>query len=174
MSIIKGDPHYDFKEQNPVISTIESFNKVYKNNTKEKSSKICWAMWMIEEPNSEDNIYARIVGKEERIAAVKSDYYNINVESEEYKNISSDFLNLLLSREEQLYNTHVTKLEELTALLKTLDVKNDKDFDKYFKIMDKMDKMWKTLDLVKEKMVESKSKSKIRGNAQLSMREKRK
>ncbi len=174
MSVVKGNPNFDFMEQNPVVCTMSSFKKVYTKYKKEEASKLCWAMWMIEEPDVDENIYARIASKEDRVKEVQSSYYKIDTESEEYKGIASDFTELLLSREEKLYSTHVIKLEELTVFLKTLDITNDKDFDKYFKIMDKMEKMWKTLDLVKDKMIESKSKSKIRGGAQLSVREKRK
>ena len=67
------------------------------------------------------------------------------------------------------------KFEELTAHLDGLNLSDsDKDFDQYMKIMDKLDKMWKALESVKEKMIEAKSKTNLRGNAQQSIREKRK
>ena len=73
-----------------------------------------------------------------------------------------------------MYRIHVRKFEEMSTFLDNLSLENDKEFDKYYKIMDKLDKMWKGLQMVKETMVEAQNKSKVRGNAQLSAREKRK
>jgi hypothetical protein len=65
----------------------------------------------------------------------------------------------------------VSKFEELTAYLKELDPADDRQFEKYYKIMGTLDKMWKGLQMVKENMIDSQNKNKIRGNAQLSIRE---
>lgn len=173
MSVIKGKPELDFKEQNPIISTCNWFNYVYKNNKPDKASKICWAMWMIEEPDYNFNSYARIANRELRISEVQKSYYKIDVDSEEYKGLVSDFSKFILTKEESLYRIHVSKFEELTAFLDNLHLDNDKEFDKYVKIMERLDKMWKGLEMVKEKMIDVKNNNKVRGNAQLSAREKR-
>jgi len=79
MSAIKGKPELDFKEQNPIITTCGWFNKVYKDHKPEIASKICWAMWMIEESNYEANSYARIIDRDERIKEVQKSYYQRNL-----------------------------------------------------------------------------------------------
>lgn len=173
MSAIKGNPQHDFREQNPFIIQIEGFSNIYKKHKPDVASKICWAMYMIEEEDQESNPLARIINREERIAEVNKSYYKVDTTTEEYKSLVSDFSKFILTKEQSLYRIHVRKFEELTAYLDSLALDDDKEFDKYIKIMDKLDKMWKGLEIVKEKMVEAKNKNRIRGNAQLSVREKR-
>ena len=173
MSAIKGKPELDFKEQNPIITTCGWFNKVYKDHKPEIASKICWAMWMIEESNYEANSYARIIDRDERIKEVQKSYYKINTETEEYKGLVSDYTKFILTTEESLHRIHTRKFEEMSTFLDGLSLDDDKQFEKYYKIMDKLDKMWKGLQMVKENMLDAQNKSKVRGNAQLSIREKR-
>lgn len=172
MTPIKGDPALDFKTQNPVIAQIGAFSEIYKNKPKE-ASNIIWSMWMIEDADIENNILARIPSKKERIEEVHKTYYKIDVESKEYKDLVLDYSRFVLSKEEALYRIHVSKFEELTAHLDQLSLDVDKQFDQYIKIMERLDKMWKGLEMVREKMIEVKTKTNLRGNAQQSAREKR-
>lgn len=174
MSVIKGNPSNDFKEQNPILSNIGMFKEVYSKHKKDIASKICWSMYMIEEADVESNPLARIANRDQRVAEVKKTYYDINVDSEEYKGLVNDFSKYSLTKEEALYRIHVSKFEELTAFLDQLSLDVDKQFDQYIKIMERLDKMWKGLEIVREKMIETKSKTSLRGNAQQSAREKRK
>lgn len=174
MSAIKGNPQLDFRDQNPIISTCSWFNKIYEDNKPEIASKICWAMYMIEEADYNDNPYARIINIEDRIKEVQKSYYKIDVTTEEYKGLVSDYTKFILTTEESLYRIHTRKFEEMSSFLDSLSLDDDKQFEKYYKIMDKLDKMWKGLQMVKENMLDAQNKNKIRGNAQLSMREKRK
>lgn len=174
MSSIKGNPSLDFKEQNPILSNIGMFKKMYEQNKNDLASKICWSMFMIEEADVDNNPLARIANREDRIKEVQKTYYNIDVTTEEYKSLVSDFSKFSLTKEEALYRIHVSKFEELTAFLDQLSLDVDKQFDQYIKIMERLDKMWKGLEIVREKMIEAKSKTSLRGNAQQSAREKRK
>ena len=174
MSAIKGNPQLDFRDQNPIISTCSWFNKIYKDNKPEIASKMCWAMYMIEEADYNDNPYARIINIEDRIKEVQKSYYKIDVTTEEYKGLVSDYTKFILTTEESLYRIHTRKFEEMSSFLDSLSLDDDKQFEKYYKIMDKLDKMWKGLQMVKENMLDAQNKNKVRGNAQLSMREKRK
>jgi hypothetical protein len=174
MSTIKGNPQLDFRDQNPIISTCSWFSKIYKDKKSDTASKICWAMWMIEEADYNENPYARIIDRDERIKEIQKSYYKIDTESEEYKGLVSDYTKFILTTEESLYRIHTRKFQEMSTFLDGLSLDDDKEFEKYYKIMDKLDKMWKGLQTVKENMIDSQNKSKIRGNAQLSIREKRK
>lgn len=174
MNSIKGNPTNDFKDQNPILSNIGEFKNLYSKYTSDKASKICWSMYMIEEADVEANPLARIPNRDERIKEVQKTYYNVDVDSEEYKTLVSDYSKFSLSKEEALYRIHVSKFEELTAFLDQLSLDVDKQFDQYIKIMERLDKMWKGLEIVREKMIETKSKTNLRGNAQQSAREKRK
>lgn len=173
MSAIKGNPALDFAEQNPIVAQVSAFKHVYKKHKPDIASKMCWSMFMIEEADANDNPLANIPSRDLRIAEVVKEYYKVDVNSEEYKMLVSDYSKLILTKEESLYRIHVSKFEELTAFLDNLSLDVDKEFDKYIKIMEKLNNMWKGLEIVKEKMVEVKSKNKVRGNAQLSAREKR-
>jgi hypothetical protein len=173
MSAIKGNPQLDFKEQNPIISTCSWFNKVYKDNKPELASKKCWAMWMIEEADYNYNSYARIINRDDRIKEVQKSYYKIDTETEEYKGLVSDFSKFILTTEESLHRIHTRKFEEMSIFLDSLSLEDDAQFKKYHTIMDKLGTMWKALQLAKENMLDSQNKSKVRGNAQLSVREKR-
>jgi len=174
MSAIKGSPEHDFKEQNPIISTCGWFNKVYKTHKPEIASKICWAMWMVEEADYNANPYARIIDVAERIKEIQKSYYKVDTTTEEFKGLVSDFSKFILTTEESLHRIHVRKFEEMSIFLDSLSLDDDAQFKKYHTIMDKLGTMWKALQLAKENMVDSQNKSKVRGNAQLSMREKRK
>lgn len=174
MSVIKGNPSIDFKEQNPILTNIGMFKEVYSKHKKDIASKMCWSMFMIEEADVDCNPLARIANRDQRIAEVKKTYYDINVDSEEYRSLVNDFSKYSLTKEEALYRIHVSKFEELTAFLDQLSLDVDKQFDQYIKIMERLDKMWKGLEIVREKMIETKSKTNLRGNAQQSAREKRK
>lgn len=173
MSAIKGNPQHDFKEQNPIIAQIVGFANVYNNHKPDIASKICWAMFMLEEESQEDNPLARIIDREERLEEIQKSYYKLDTSTEEYKTLVSDFSKFVLTTEQSLYRIHLRKFNEITTFLDNLTLDNDKDFEKYIKIMDKLDKMWKSLEVVKERMVEANNKNRIRGNAQLSVREKR-
>jgi hypothetical protein len=173
MSAIKGNPEFDFKEQNPIISQLGSFKEAYKKHKPDIASKICWTMWMIEEADQEANPLARIVNREERIKEVQSSYYKIDTESELYKSLTDDYSRLILSKEEALYKIHVSKFEELTTHLKSLSLDTETDYKKYIEIMKGLPLMWKGLEIVREQMIDSKNKNRIRGGAQLSAREKR-
>lgn len=174
MSAIKGNPSSDFKEQNPIISQVSGFINVYKNNKSDTASKICWSMYMIEEADANNNPLARIIDRKERINEVIKTYYKIDTTTEEYKKLVSDFSKFILTKEESLYRIHVSKFEELTAYLQDLALEKEADFKKYLDIMKGIPGMWKGLEIIKEQMIDSQNKSKVRGNAQLSAREKRK
>lgn len=170
MSIIKGNPELDFKEQNPIMCSVGSFKKLYETNPLE-ASKLLWSMYMIEEETT-DNPLSRLP-KEDRIKEVQKTYHKVPVDSELYKIIAADYTRYILTKEETLFAIHIRKFEEMTSFLDTLSLTDDKQFEKYYKIMDKLDKMWKGLEFIKQNLIESKNKNHIRGNAQLSVREKR-
>lgn len=170
MSLVKGSPENDFKLQNPVLCTLGRFATVY--NTEKDASKICWSVFMIEEEKKTANPLAGL-NKQQRIEEVIKTYYNINVESEIYKELARDYKIYALTKEENLFGIQIRKLEQISLYIDSLDPTIDDNYDKVLKYFEKISKIWEALDKVKEKMIEAANKTNIRGNAKQSQREKR-
>lgn len=167
MEFVNGNPELNFFEQNPELRYISEFSDLVKKEGLENASKILWSIYMIEDPKSK--LFR--MPKKDRIREVKANYYS------EYSHDRNKLINvytlLCIEKEERLYSIHIEKLEELTTELKSLSVSNDKEFNKYIRIMDKLPKIWEALDKVKAKMIEKMNKSNVRGGAKRSSREKR-
>jgi len=168
MNLVTGDPAVDFFEQNPELKTIEVFNELIANVGEENASKILWSIYLIEDPNS--RIFRMPRG--EKISEIKSTYYP-EFDLKKYSRIVDKYKSLILSKEERMYSIHVEKMDELTSHLDELKLDNDDDFTKYVKIMEKLPKVWDSLERVKKKMISKQSSNSIRGSGQRSAREKR-
>lgn len=163
MGFVKGNPEFDFFEQNPEIKYFSEFSDIVKD---ENGSKIMWSLYMSEDPDSK--LFR--MPKDQRISEIIDNYYPEYIHNEE---LSKKYANLVLNKEQQLYKIHIEKLEDLTTYLKQLEVDKDQDFDKYIKIIDKLPKAWEALEKIKSKMIDKENKSTVRGGAQQSLREKR-
>lgn len=168
MSVVRGNPQVDFKEQNPQLCSFGVFKEVYDKH--KEPSKFCWSMFMIEEMNKTYNQLAGL-SREQRIDEVIKTYYNIDVSSPLYVSLAEDYKKYALSKEEYLFSIQLRKLEELTLYLDQLDVTKDSEYEKIMKIMEKISKFWESLDKIKENMINAANKTTIRGNAKLSKRE---
>ncbi len=172
MSSVIGNPEIDFKSQNSILCQYGMFKKLYEDKDKDASKK-CWSVFFIEEADDRKNPFIKLP-KDSRIAEVKKQFYNIKTDSEEYKALARDYSVFALNKEQSLFRIHLLKLEELTVFLEDLSLDDDEQFKKYITIMDKLPRMWTSLESIKTKMIEVESKSNVRGNAQLGSREKRK
>jgi len=154
MSLAKGDPLRDFKEQNPIICTKLEFSNIYDTHSQEEASKICWAVFMLEEPDQEANPYAR-TPRNERLVDIGRNYYVLDVKK--YRTVIDAYSEWALDFEENMYKVQKDKLDELTAHFKELSLDDDDDFEKYLKISDRLGKIWANFDLVKKKLKEAKN-----------------
>lgn len=163
-----------FIELNPIISTSPEIKKLYNSVDKKVADKIMWSIFMIDYPDSKINPKANIP-ELERILDIKSGYYNIDLEDEVVKDARKGFHRYCLSFEENMYRIQKLKLDELTAYFEDLDLgsDDDKDFEKYIKISDKLDKIWKNYELIRNKFVEKISKTETFGQTTLSKAEQR-
>lgn len=164
--MITGNPDKDFFEQNPELKYKTEFKKLLEEYPKE-ASKVAWATYLLEDPNSK---FYR-VPREERLKEVENNYYKIDYKK--FKWFMDAYSRNVLTKEQSMFKIHCDKLDELTAFLKELSLDDESQFKKYISIMDKLPKIWDAFETIKTKMNEEESKSKIRGGAKESSREKR-
>ena len=164
--MIAGNPGLDFFDQNPILRYKTECVQIIKDVGAERASKIAWAVYMVEHP---DSPLFRIPF-DERVEEVDQNY-GVNVR--DYDTFRIAFKRLAMAKEVALYKIHIEKLEELTLHLETLDLKIDKEFTKYVKIVDKLPKIWQVLEKVKISMIDQQNKTEVYGGAARSHREKR-
>jgi len=165
--LITGNPELNFFEQNPELRYLSEIKKAVSEYSEKEASKILWAIYMIEDPNSK--LYR--IPKDKRIEEVQKNYYNIDVEK--FKDLIRAYPGLIsMSKEEKMFKVHVDKLDELTGFLKDLCLTAPDEFDKALKILEKLPKIWSGFDTVKTKLIESQEKTILRAGAVESAREK--
>lgn len=163
--MVTGNPEIDFFQQNPELKYFTDFKKLLEEHPLE-ASKVAWSTYLLEDPNSK---FYRLP-KEDRIKEVNN-YYKLD--HKKYKWFIDSYSRSILTKEQVMFKIHCDKLDELTAFLKELSLDDETQFKKYMNIMDKLPKIWESFETLKTKMNEEESKSKIRGGAKESSREKR-
>lgn len=171
--MITGNPEKDFFDQNPELKFMSGFQKPLKELSKSEASKLMWSIYLLEDPDSK--FYS--IPYKDRIKEIK-DLYNPDFDPEEAmtKELITIYPRLTMSKEKMMYKEQMDSMDALTAHLKTLRVEmvdSDKAFTQFMKVMEKIGKIWDGFDKVKQKFIESESKSQMRGGAQESAREKR-
>lgn len=164
--MIVGNPGIDFFDQNPVLRYKTEFAELIQEYGQKEASKIAWAVYMVEHP---DSPLFRIP-IDERVEEVKVNY---GIDVNQYMEIRSAFSRIAMPKEVALFKIHMEKLEELTTHLDLLDLTNDSELNKYIKIMDKLPKIWGGLEKVKTNMIEQQNKTEVYGGASRSARERR-
>lgn len=165
--MVRGNPELNFFDQNPELKYISEIKKIVDGYSEKEASKILWAIYMIEDPNSK--LYR--IPKEKRIEEVKKNYYNIDVEK--FRELIKAYPGLIsMQKEERMYKVHVDKLDELTSYLQNLTLSAPDEFDKALKILEKLPKIWSGFETVKTKLIESQEKTTLRAGAVESAREK--
>lgn len=164
--MIVGNPGLDFFEQNPVLAYKTEFADLIADLGKEKASKVAWAVYMVEDP---DSPLFRIPISE-RIAEVKLNY---KIDVTGYEEFRISFRRLAIPKEAALFKVHMEKLDELTTHLGTLDLTVEKELKSYINIMDKLSKIYKALETVRINMIDHQNKKEVYGGASRSARENR-
>ena len=164
--MIVGNPGLDFFEQNPVLAFKTEFADLIADLGNAKASKVAWAVYMVEDPDSP--LFRIPIA--ERVEEVIRNY---DIDVTEYNEFRTAFRRLAIPKEAALFKIHMEKLDELTAHLETLDLMVDKDLKSYMTIMDKLPKIYKALETVKTNMIEHQNKKGVYGGASRSAREQR-
>lgn len=155
MGLVSGNIDGSFREQNPIVCTRTEFKAIYDNNTEEEADKIMWSIFLIEEPDNDVNPYAKM-RRDDRIKEVVANYYPID--TDKYKDALEAYSRWCISFEEQLFKIQKRKLDELTAYFKNLTLTNDSDFQKYMKISEKLNNIWKNFEAAEKRILDSKKK----------------
>jgi len=168
---IRGTIKDSFIKENPIICTFPEFAAIYDKYNEEEADKIMWAIYLMEYPDPEENSYAE-VPRQERLEDIKSGFYKLDIE--EHAQAMRVFSQRCLSFEEQMFAIQKLKMDEAMMVYRDLDLDNDKDFDKYMKMGDKMQKHWDNYKDARSKLLAAKeSNSQIFGDKELSVSEQR-
>lgn len=162
--MIAGDPAGDFFEQNPTLKYKSEFVDLIVSHGPERASRIAWAVWMVESP---DSPMFRIP-IDERIEEVAKNY---EVDVRAYKSFREKFKKIVLTKEEMLFKIHMEKLDELTMKLNDLDLDDNANLKQYIQIMDKLPKIYAAMDKIKKDMIDVRSKDTVYGGGKLGARE---
>lgn len=166
--MVTGNPDLDFFEQNPHLKDVTKFKEVLSRYSKKEASKIMWAVFKTEDPNSP--LYTMPV--KERKSEVAKNYLNdpdFNWDS--ISDIIEVYKNMVMPKVEKMFKVWMDKLEGMTDYLDSLSY--DTDDDKILKIFDKSSKIWESYEKIEAKMIEHQSKSSVFGGGDESIREKR-
>lgn len=168
MSLVTGNPEYDFFEQNPFFKYKKEFLDVLKHDPK-NASKIMWAIAMIEDLSNWNVL--RNLSRDERVEEVKSTYYDLDLDK--YAPTLEAFVKMGIIREQAIYKIQIEKLDDLSQHLKKLQLTDDAEFKKVIDILSKVGKMWDSLEKVRVRFIDAQDKGTVRGQLKESFREKR-
>jgi hypothetical protein len=164
--MIAGNPEIDFLEQNPMYKYVGFFSDIYKKE-KKKASKILWALYLLEDPSSP--IYN--MPREIRLEEISIRYFKIDKEKVDL--YRRGFIDSTMTKEYKLYKIAYDKLTDLTYDLEGKDLNDEVQWNQTLKLMEKLSKLWDSMDALKVKYEESIAKSTMKGGGALSAREKR-
>lgn len=168
MGLINGDPGKDIFDQNPELEYISSIKEFIKSKGgKKKASKLLWAVYLTEDPNSK--LY-RIMDIEERRKEVSENYLgDKDFDWKDLDKICIEYGRIALTKEEIFFTIWSQKLDELQAYLKFTDISSDPEG--IIKIMEKIPKVLEGYEKTKNTMLASKKKGKTYGGKQESLGE---
>lgn len=172
--IISGNLMIDFRKQNSIlVETNSEFMSLYSTYSEEEASKILWSAYYIAVPSDSKNPYRNARNNEERKELVRSQYFPKYIDDYEY--IENIFKNIILDKSHALYNIHLTKFEEFTVFIESLDLTTDDGYKKYLDGMVKLEKVYKFYESLRSKF-EDEQKKRVdvkEGGGSFSVAEKR-
>lgn len=171
VSLVTGNPDYDFFEQNPELKALGIFKKLLEEETPEFASKVAWAVYLTEDPSSR---LFRIPLELRRKEVSENFLENPRFNWEKYSYLINAYGRIALSKEAALFKIWADELDELTAFLKQLSHDHEQESRRKVQIMKDMEKIWKGYEAVKAQMISSEKESQLRGGGKLGGRESRK
>ncbi len=168
---IQGNPDLDFLDQNPEFRYLTPFKNMLLSYGPEESSRIFWAVYLMEHPNS--SLYR--IPREDRKQEIEDNYLEGEFpwEEDEIKDFSGEFMKLSLSKTQLLYKIWADKLDELSSYLAGLSFDKKTEAAEAFRIMEKMDKIWKAYFQAEQLVSDEDQKGELRGGGARSFRETR-
>lgn len=162
VTFIAGNPELDFFQQNPQVRYFPAVQRLLSNVAEDAAGKIMWAVYLTEDPDSK--YYA--ISYEERRKIIADNY--LKDPSFDWTSVSyliEAYPEMCLDVTERWYKTLADKFSDMVTAVSKMDV-----IDEYKDIIlmyDKLEKMFKGLDIIENKMQKEKSKRvEVRGTAQ--------
>lgn len=151
---VTGDPGNNFFDQNPEVKYIPEFQKLIKDEGKERASEVLWALYLTTDPKSD---WATMSIDERRQLADET-YLSEPIDWEKYKYLVNIYESLILTRAEYIFNVWERKAEQMTSYLDQLEFGTDDDktiltlFKQADEIWDKLEKVRESFNKEREKL----------------------
>lgn len=162
-----GNINEDFFDQNSELSIIPECKKLIKTHGKEKASKIMWAIYLIEHPQS---LFYRIP-REDRIKEVQDNYYEIDLSKHE--DIVEVFKTYSLSKEEALLKYFLDLLDKVVKKVEDAGLDNEKGIKIALDVLDKTPRIFDSLKNIQERLKKENEKIRVKGGSSQGARESR-
>ncbi len=163
MGLVRGNIHDDFFEQNSELTILPSIKKLIEEKGKEEASKVMWAIYLMEDPQS---TFYRIP-REERILEVQREYYNFN--PNENTLVVQEYCKLILTKEQWMLKSLSDAAEK--QIIRLSD--DSTHIDVQLKIMERMPKIFAGIENIRKSMKEEEGKTQLRANAKEGTMERR-
>lgn len=162
MKVIKGTTQDNFFDVNPDVMYYDYVQDIYADYGREEASKIMWAIYLSEDPNS--SFYN--LPKEERRNMIRENYLKKeNFDWDEFDMLIKSYRRMFLSKGEAMFKVWMDKMEEMTEWINEMNFETDgktlqalmKDVKSYW---DEFEKVQESFDAMKAKEKE------VRGDLQ--------
>jgi hypothetical protein len=171
--IVHGNPEVDFFIQNPEFNYIKEINSIKSKLGEEETSKLLWAVYMIEDPYSRlESMPYQLRVQQVTTEYLKKEYSDTNnvTTLKEYQELRKIYLDLIVPRSMKNYLVWKNKIDQITDKMDSLDPLSDD----LFKYMEKSAKIWAPLKTLEKLMEEELNKtSGKKGNSRESYSERR-
>lgn len=162
MSVVRGNIHEDFFEQNSELTILPSIKKLIEDKGKSEASKVMWSIYLMEDPQS---IFYRIP-REERILEVQREYHKFDPDAN--KTVIQEYCRFILTKEQWMLKSLSDAAEK-----QIIRLSEDDNLDNQLKIMERMPKIFAGIENIKKGMKEEEGKTQLRANAKEGAMEKR-
>lgn len=156
----------DFFESNPELKYIDDFAQLIKEVGEQKASKIMWAIWLTESPDS--RLYG--LGIEVRRENVKRNYLeDKKFDFEDYIWLITAFRRHTMSKKSRMYTDYMEIMERRHNVLMQLSAEYEENSKEIDDMMLKTQKIWAELDKIeKEYLSDKEGGIHVKGGGKLS------
>lgn len=118
--MIEGNIEKDFWEQNPSVKYRSPFNKLYEKAPRKASSKLMWAIYLLEDPKSD---YVNMQYSHRKVQIEKI-FLKGKVKLDKYEKFCEAYKTMLMTKEELLFNMIEQKLEQYVIAVSDVNMDN--------------------------------------------------
>lgn len=169
--MIEGTIEKDFWEQNPTAKYRDPFSTFFQSAKREVSSRIMWAIYLLEDPKSSYNnmLY------EDRLNQIETNFLQgkISLTHKKVKPLVDAYKRMLMTKEELMYNVVEKKLEDYVVAIQGISMVDESGRREARMAIKEIDGMFKSFRNVQTEMLEKRKVWKMRGKRSMSKREQR-